>query len=188
LASFQSDAAKVCKLHKRRVGLLQELLKQLNPTHFLSFHRKINFELGETFSEMVHFKTLEKSSLPATKHAVLKVSSLINSSIQHFQQFLDTFSDKTREIKSKLDDDDVRPVIVALLNQGHLHSKLKSSDPRQQLQHFKDTEKCYQKAIDYLARNPHQEKLVTAEAKVLKEMMQLLPEKVQLFMSDVVNH
>ena len=187
LASFQPQADKVCKLHKRRVDLLQELLKQLNPTHFLSYNRKINFELGETFSEMIHFKTVEKSSSESvTKQAALKVTSFINKSIEHFQQFLDTFVDKTtKKIKDNLDDEDVRPVIVALLNQGRLHSKLKSSDPKLQLKYLTDSETCYRKAVDYLERNPSKEAIVKEEATVLRELLQLLPERTALVMSSM---
>ena len=185
LASFQSDPSKVCKLYKRRVDLLQSLLKELNPSFFLAYNRKINFELGEIFSEMIHYKTKEKASeaqanhnVKHTKQTINKINSFVLNSLTHFDNFFNTFLDKeSKKIKGKLDDNDVRPVIVALLNQGRLYTQFLSPDPRDKLKHLSDSESCYQKAMDYITCYPDQEKLVEKEAEVLKEMIQLLPEK-----------
>jgi len=188
LALFQTqDVSKVCKLHKRRIDLLEHLVKELNPTHFLALLSKINFELGETYSEMAHYKSIEKSCENLSKQVVIKINSFINHSINHFDKFLATFSDKTtKEIKGKLDDEEVRPVISALMSRGRLNSKFLTLETGDQLKKLEESESAYQRAVNYLSLHSDQEDLVQEEAKVLREMLQLIPDKRRILMTNTM--
>lgn len=186
LILFQSDSGKICKLHKRRVDLLQKLLSELNPVYFLSHVRRISFELGETFSEMVHHKLADTEHAKeehVIRAAVVKVNSLISKAIQNFGRFIDTFRDKAGRLPVKFEDDDVRAVLIACFATGRLHSKRISSYPNEQLQFWTECEVWYQQIVDYIDTNPGHEEQIRHELKVIREMLPLIPEKKKLILS-----
>lgn len=43
-------------MHKRRVDLLEGVVKELNPTYFLTNCQELWFELGETYNDMLDTK------------------------------------------------------------------------------------------------------------------------------------
>jgi hypothetical protein len=189
LIQFQSDSGKICKLHKRRVDLLQKLLSELNPVYFLSHVRRITYELGEAFSEMVHHKLSDSQNLKeadAIRAAVAKVNSLISKSIQYFGQFIDSFRDKSGRLPLRFEEDDVRPVLMAFFATGRLHSKRISSYPNEQLQFWTKCETWYQQVVDYADQNPDQEHLIRHELNVIREMLPLIPEKKKLILSATI--
>lgn len=48
-----------CKMHKRRVDLLEGVVKELNPTYFLTNCQELWFELGETYNDMLDTKLVK---------------------------------------------------------------------------------------------------------------------------------
>lgn len=191
LTRHQTDGAKICKLHKRRVDLLQKLLSQLNPVYFMPHVRQILFELGETYSEMVHYKLLELNKTQdqqVMRSTAVKVNGLISKGIDHFQRFVQSLQDKqTGRMPERLDQEDVRPVLVAWFTMGRLHTKRITSYANEQLQMWSECESCYEQVVDYVDKNPDHEPLVEKEVKVMREMLPLIPEKKKLILSSTVH-
>lgn len=189
LIHFQSEAGKICKMHKRRIDLLQKLLMDLNPAYFLAHVRRILFELGETYSdysEMVRHKVADAedaSEGQVIRSAAVKVNALTVKAIQHFTRFVDSFRDKNGQLPVRFDADTTRPVLVAWFATGRLHTKKISSFPNEQLQFWTDSETCYQQIVEYINKNPDQEHLIHEEIKVVREMLPLIPEKKKLILS-----
>lgn len=191
LIQFQTDAAKVCKLHKRRVDLLQKLLSDLNPVYFMAHVRRIRFELGETYSEMVHQKSIEVCKArdqQVIRSAAVKINSLISKSILNFESFVHSLQDKkTGKLPDRLEEEDVRPVLVAWFTMGRLHTKRVTPYEKDQLQMWTDCESCYEQVVAYVDKNPDQEPLVEKEVKVIREMLPLIPEKKKLILGSIVH-
>lgn len=190
LIQFQSELGKICKMHKRRIDLLQQLLADLNPVYFMSHVRRILFEIAEAYSEMVHYKTQESEKLPdlqAQLTMTRKVNSLIIKAIEYFKRFINTYRDqKTGHLPNRFDSDEVRPILIACFTTGRLHTKKMSSFPNEQLQFWTECESCYKQVVDYIESNPDQENLIQQEVKVIREMLPLIPEKKKLILTATI--
>jgi len=56
IAFYEESEAVKCRMHKRRVDILEKMLDGLNPQHYLAFCRQLQFELAEVYSEMMDLK------------------------------------------------------------------------------------------------------------------------------------
>lgn len=47
LALFESDADTACKMHKRRVDALTDVVNQLNTQYYLAICKQLHYEIGK---------------------------------------------------------------------------------------------------------------------------------------------
>ena len=128
LAYFEASPELKCRMHKRRVDMLNVLLKELNPRYYLTEHRELMHEVAETLSEMADLKTVSGSESP-TQHAVDKINKLVKSAISTYQQFLATYHEpNSQKLPELLDQSCVRSVLMCKLNVARLYSKLIAPD------------------------------------------------------------
>ena len=124
LAFFEASAELKCRMHKRRVDMLNTLLKELNPRFYLSEHKELLYEVAETLSEMADLKTVSGSESP-NQHIVDKINKLVRNAIGTYQQLLATYYEPdSHRLPEKLDSSCVRSVLTCRLNIARLHSKL----------------------------------------------------------------
>ncbi|CAH1251787.1 KIF1BP [Branchiostoma lanceolatum] len=188
LSFFEADFERRCKMHKRRVDMLQSLLSELNPQHYLLVCRQIMYETAEAFSEMLDLKVAiaEAADERPTVHAVKKINTLAQQSIGHYQMFLDSLRNADKEMPKTFSEDTLRPALVANFCMGRLYSKFLSSDPQLKLQNMSKSLDHYQFVVDYCSAHPDITELVKSELEICTEMSQLLPiqmEKIRLTLS-----
>ncbi|KAK3747929.1 hypothetical protein QZH41_008848 [Actinostola sp. cb2023] len=156
VAFFEDDKDRKCKMHKRRVDLLSDVLCELNAQHYLQICRQLMFEIAESYSEMVDLKTAlmnEQSDTPATTHAVKKVNHLINQSIKFFQTFIDSMKHKS-VLPDTYDDDIVRPALVSHFCIARLYSKYLCLDTRARLDNLQKSVDVYNYIVNYCDAHP----------------------------------
>lgn len=184
LAFFDPDFERRCKMHKRRVDMLSEVLIELNPQHYLLVCRQLMFEIAEAYSDMVDLKIAiaeETGGSPST-HAVKKINTLINQSIKFFQSFLDSLK-RNGKLPENFDEDSVRPALVAQFYIARLYSKLICADRRGKVENLKKSLDIYQYLVKYCDTHPDMPELVFKdELEVSREMAQLLPLKMDKVM------
>ena len=132
LAYFEADPALKCRMYKRRIDMLSALLQELNPQHYLALCRQLTYELGEIHSEMADLKIVISSDAPSP-HAIGKINKLVRSGIEHYENFLQTFTDSSGEFPDPIDEDCLRPILCAKMFMARLHSKLINPDTTQQV-------------------------------------------------------
>ncbi|XP_067129149.1 KIF-binding protein [Centruroides vittatus] len=180
LAFFESNADRQCKMHKRRIDLLEEILQQLNPQFYLLICRQLMFELAETYSEIMDIKlSIMKNdeSRQSSSHAIKKVNALIFKAVHYFEKFIDTLKENNK-LPEKFAEDVVRPALVAHFCIGRLYSKL-FAEPQKQLENIMITEKYYKYVINYIKKHPSQENSIKEELPLIKEMVELIPGKIK---------
>lgn len=123
LACFETDIANKCRLHKRRIDILSATLSELNPTHYLSICRQLTFELAEVHAEMASLKIVRASDSPSAQ-AVAKINRLLQTGIDHFQKFVDTFREKSGQLPDNIEPDLLRPILSAQLSCGRLYTHI----------------------------------------------------------------
>lgn len=181
LAFYESSESRKCKMHKRRIDLLEGVLKELNPQYYMNEVRQLNFELAETYSEIMDSKLTISNESRACRpaHIVNKINHLALQSIKYFQAFIDTFMNMDRKLPEEFPDEVVRPVLLAHFCIGRLHSKLITFEPRQQVDNLRRSLASYKFVVDYCDNHPASRDVVKEELLVTQEIVQLLPAKIE---------
>ncbi|XP_059160502.1 KIF-binding protein-like [Physella acuta] len=181
LAFFELDMSRQCRMHKRRIDMLSDLLKELNPQHYLLVCRQLMFEMAETFSEMVDLKVtqIEMERTRATAYSTSKINKLVQQSIDKYQAYIDSLKGGKPELPSEFPEGDVRPALVAFFCMGRLYSKFLEPDTSQRLSCLAKSLECYSFVKTYCETNPSAQDLVTSELNICREMVTLLPLKMR---------
>uniref|UniRef100_T1JN77 KIF-binding protein n=1 Tax=Strigamia maritima TaxID=126957 RepID=T1JN77_STRMM len=185
LAFFEPNSDRQCKMHKRRIDLLEGVLKELNPQYYLDKCRQLKFELGEIYCHLLDTKTgmLRDSEIDLTSHAVQKINYLAKQSIHQFSTFLETFLDSSGEMPSKHPEENERPILLSHFFMGRLYSKIKVRDPKKELDYLKQSQHHFQRIVRYCEENDSAASSMKEELDVCKEMVKLLPIKMEKVLS-----
>lgn len=179
LAFFESQPDRQCKMHKRRIDMLEAVLKELNPQYYLDECRQIQFELGQIYSDMMDIKLAivsdgESENVP---HTLQKVNHLARQSIRCYTEFVDTFRDPQRNMPEKFPDEVVRPVLHAYFFMGRLHTKIVTQDVEQKAENLTRSVENYETMVNYCKRHEEAVPMMKEEFGVALEMVKLLPLK-----------
>lgn len=188
LAFFEEDLERRCKMHKRRVDMLEPICKDLNAQYYLLICRQLQFELAETYYEMMDLKlsVADKQDQPDV-HTIKKFNLLCSSSTKYYQMFLDSIRSPEGKFPEKLEDDLLRPALVAKFRVARLQSKLISSNPASQLENLSLSLESYKFIVQYCEENPEAKNAVETELELSVEMVSLLPLKINRIKSTMAS-
>ncbi|XP_071439652.1 KIF-binding protein [Hetaerina americana] len=181
LAFFEENEDRQCRMHKRRVDLLEPIMKELNPQYYLLVCRQIWFELAEIYSDMMDIKLarMQESDERPTPHALRKINLLAEQSISNFNKYVDSLRiHSTNEMPKKFDEDTVRPVLLAHFYLGRLHSKIIQPDKKAQLENICESINKYKFVVEYCEEHEDAKKVMGVELGISKEMVTLLSLKM----------
>ncbi|CAG9579010.1 unnamed protein product [Danaus chrysippus] len=181
LAFFEEDDERRAKMHKRRIDMLEDLIKEINPTYYLQYCRQLWYELGEVYSEILNIKLdkLNKSKEKPTPHLLKKVNMLCEKSIENYDHFLNSVKDKNGDMPAKLEFDMIRPVISAYAFIGRNSMKRIALDKNIQLYHVKKSYDSYQAVVDICKRDQDAAGMMYEEYSLCQEMVNILPLKIK---------
>lgn len=181
LAFFEDSEERQAKMHKRRVDLLEEVIKDLNPLYYLQLCRQIWYELAETYSDILDIKLdkFQKSEERPTPQALKKINHLCEQSIKHFNSFLTSLQEPaSHKMPKKFSPDLVKPTLMAYFHVGRLYMKMIVLDKQIQLDNIEETLKAYSKLVEYCDGDETAAGKMTQELSVCREMVSLLPLKI----------
>ncbi|XP_038600090.1 KIF-binding protein [Tachyglossus aculeatus] len=180
LAFFEADYERRCKMHKRRVDMLEPLSAELNPRYYLLVVRQLQFELAETSYEMMDLKVAlaERLAEPAPR-AVKKINALARAAIGYYQLFLDSLRGPDRAFPERLEEDVLRPAMVARFHMARLYGKLIPGEGRRELENLQTSLAHYAALVDYCEKHPEAVPAVRTELELSREMVGLLPARME---------
>ncbi|MEQ2171876.1 hypothetical protein GOODEAATRI_015103, partial [Goodea atripinnis] len=213
LAFFEEDLERRCKMHKRRVDMLEPICNgtnlvthslifcsafeefglyidvplvyfsvDLNSRYYLLIRRQLMFELAETYNEMMDLKlTLanrQADNHSLDSHTIKKFNHLCSASAKYFQMFLDSLCSPEGKQPEHLEEEVLRPALVARFRVARLHSKLISSSPPVQLENLNRALENYKYVVQYCEAHPEAAAAVETELELSTEMVGLLPLKI----------
>ena len=180
LIFFEPGLDRKCRMYKRRTDMLEDLLKELNPQHYLVLVRQLFFEVAIIYSEMADCKiTIVSDTEKPTSHSVLKINKLIGQSLKHFNSFINSFQDHSGRLPDKFDKECLRSILSTKFWIARLHSKMIVVSPQTQLENTKKSLENYQWIVTYHKANPVDvEGCFAEELKMCQEMVDLLPHKL----------
>lgn len=181
LAFFEEDDERRAKMHKRRIDMLEDLLKEINPTYYLQYCRQLWFELGEVYSDILNIKLekLNKTTEKPTPHALKKINSLCEKSIENYDHFLNSCRDKNGVMPTKLNYDLIRPVISAHAFIGRNSMKKVAVDKLSQLRNVQKSFDSYQAVVDICMNCEEAAAMMYEEFSLCQEMVKILPIKIK---------
>lgn len=193
LAFFESDQSNQAKMHKRRVDLLEDLLELLNKIFYMNIVREVLYEVGTAYSNILDIKleAFEQSQkLPNTvvnPNALKKINDLITKSRSNFLEFISTYCiAKTEELKSDLTTEELIPIAYSHFQIARISYKFITPDKLLQYQNLSTCLDNYKKFVDLCKKHKEIGEKMKAEVGVSKEMIQLLPLKLQRLKGDTI--
>ncbi|KAF2885054.1 hypothetical protein ILUMI_21109 [Ignelater luminosus] len=181
LSFFEDNPENQAKMHKRRADLLENVLKEVNPTYYMQYCRQMWYELAQSYGEILHIKMdkLKESNGRPTPHTLTKINSLVDKGILHYNNFINSFKDvSTNQIPRTIDKDYQKPLLQAYFHIGALYSRYITLDKQVMLNNVKASLEAYKKVTEYCVHNVDADKLIPTEVSICREMITLLPMKI----------
>uniref|UniRef100_UPI00398F210B KIF-binding protein isoform X1 n=1 Tax=Pristiophorus japonicus TaxID=55135 RepID=UPI00398F210B len=180
LAFFEEDQERRCKMHKRRIDMLDTVYTELNPQYYLLVCRQLQFEIADTYYEMMELKVSIANRLDELdSHNIKKINHLAQSAIAYYNLFLDSLKNSDKMFPEKLETDVVRPALVGKFRIGWLYSKMITSDLKTQLENMQQSVDCYRFVVKYCETQPEAAKAMEPELELCAEMATLLPARME---------
>ncbi|XP_034950715.1 KIF-binding protein [Chelonus insularis] len=188
LSFFEDDEDRQAKMHKRRIDILEHVIKELNPRYYQSECRQIWIELGETYSAILDIKVdkLRASDDRPAPATLNKINQLCQSAIKYYQTFLDSLKEsESAPAPKEFPEELVRAALFAYFNSGALYNRIITLDKNTQIENIKNSIKAYNFFIDYCDSHPETAELMKNELNVCKDLVNLLPLKLSKLMQSL---
>jgi len=186
LAFYDDDFDNRCKMHKRRIDMLNKMLIELNPQHYLQICRQLTFEIADSYSEMVALKKkiIEENPEKFSAHSVKKINFLTLQGIKYYNGFIDSYKHEDK-FPLKFEDDDVRGVLLSYFCMARLNSKYFTNDKQTKLDYLKKEKECYSFIVSYCEEHKDMPKVFEEELSVSREMLELFERKIARVMAEI---
>ncbi|CAD0200010.1 unnamed protein product [Chrysodeixis includens] len=184
LAFFEEDDKRRAKMLKRRVDMIEELLKHINPVYYLQHCRQLWYELGEVYTDILNIKLEEFNKTErTTPHALKKINNLCEKSMESYENFLNSVKDKDGKLPKKLASDMIRPVISAYAFIGRSSMKrVAAHSPANKpmlLTNIQKSYKSYQAVVDICMADEEAALMMQEEFQLCQQMVEILPIKIK---------
>lgn len=181
LLFYEEQEDRQAKMHKRRIDVLEDVIKELNPQYYRAVCREIWLELGDIYSEILDIKIdrLQASNEKPTVQMITKINHLARGSIKHFRSYLESLEtgrsgDSGTESFS---DDQLYRALYTYFHIGRLYNKIMTSDLQLRLENTQQSLDAYQFVVNYYDKHPEKtEELKKHEfISLSREFVTLLP-------------
>ncbi|EPY83760.1 hypothetical protein CB1_000533042 [Camelus ferus] len=171
LAFFETDMERRCKMHKRRIAMLEPLIVDLNPQYYLLVNRQIQFEIAHAYYDMMDLKVAIADKLrDPDSHIVKKINNLNKSALKYYQLFLDSLRDPNKVFPEHIGEDVLRPAMLAKFRVARLYGKIITADPKKELENLATSLEHYKFIVDYCEKHPEAAQEIEVELELSKEM------------------
>lgn len=192
LAFFESDPSNQAKMHKRRIDLLEDLLNLLNKIFYMNIVREVLYELGTAYSNIMDIKidafdeSQKQPQSVLNPKAMEKINDLITKSRSKLLEFISTYyQPNTVELKPDLTTDELIPIANSYFQIARVSYKF-ITPKRTQYENLSICLDNYKKFVELCEKYKEVGEQMKAEVGVSKEMIQLLPLKLQRLKDETV--
>lgn len=193
LSFFESDPTNQAKMHKRRVDLLEDLLKMLNKVFYMNVVREVLYELAMAYTNILDIKLdafelgQKMPDCVVNPFALKKINDLITKSCKNFNEFIAThYQPKTQQFKTDLSVDEWISIAFSYFQMARISYKFITPDKQLQYQNLSVSLDNYKKFVDLCKQHEQVGDKMKAEVGVSKEMIELLPLKLHRLKGDTV--
>ncbi|TGZ52039.1 hypothetical protein CRM22_010700 [Opisthorchis felineus] len=186
MSGFESSEARQCRMHKRRVDVLETILRPLSRKHYLMLCRQLMFELAEALSTMRDLKQrayeeVRQAKTESALHYARKANSLAKRALAFYQQLINSYA-RPNQLCHTLSEDEIRPLMLAHFYSARLHSKLFPATREDRVQNLSKALSQYNYVVSlveaHLRHNPESTIGQSEEVQIARDMAHLLPTKI----------
>ncbi|KAJ3593435.1 hypothetical protein NHX12_005770 [Muraenolepis orangiensis] len=192
LAFFEDDLDRRCKMHKRRVDMMEPICNELNAQYYLMIRRQLMFELAETYNEMMDLKlTLanrQADSETLDSHSIKKFNHLCAASAKFFEMFLESLRSPEGKLPELLEEEVLRPALVARFRVARLYGQLICPVISDQLENLNKSLDNYKYVTQYCEAHPEASAAVETELELSQDMVSLLPIKIHRLKATTISN
>ncbi|KAK5644200.1 hypothetical protein RI129_008045 [Pyrocoelia pectoralis] len=188
LLFFEESPENQAKMHKRRIDLMENILKEINPTYYMQYCKQLWFELAQTYSEILYIKLdkLKESTERPSPGTLSKINNFIDKGIYHNNKFVDSFRDvNTNQLPNTIPEQYEKPYLKAIMANGALYSRYIVLNKEVNLQHVQASLEYYKTVLEYCKRNPKAKEALPTEHGICTEMSTLLPLKIEKLKQEI---
>ncbi|KAL4674109.1 hypothetical protein H8959_018043 [Pygathrix nigripes] len=162
--------------------MLEPVTVDLNPQYYLLVNRQIQFEIAHAYYDMMDLKVAIADRLrDPDSHIVKKINNLNKSALKYYQLFLDSLRDPNKVFPEHIREDVLRPAMLAKFRVARLYGKIITADPKKELENWATSLEHYKFIVDYCEKHPEAAQEIEVELELSKEMVSLLPTKMERF-------
>ncbi|KAI4501308.1 hypothetical protein M0802_003681 [Mischocyttarus mexicanus] len=190
LSFFEESEDRRAKMHKRRIDILEATVKELNPQYYKNVCRRVWIELSTIYSDIMDIKVdrLRANNDRAEPQALIKINNLAKSAIKSYQYFLDSLDNNSTDGRNMTFPPDLEKLALGAYFQiGALHNKMFTFDKSVQLVNTQNSLNAYRFIIDYCETHPEAAEMMKEEFNLCKEIVNLLPIKVNRLRQELMD-
>lgn len=180
MAFFEEDPINQAKMHKRRAKYYEELIELLNPTYYLGICRACWYGAGLAYTAILDIKLdCFKANATPNPQELHKINLACQLAIKNFMDYVNSYCDKDNQLKMNINVEEQRTLLYVYFHLGRLHYKLITPEAKLQLENLTNSLKYYRMFTDQCEKQKEAAKTLQAEIGVCREMVNLLPMKMQ---------
>jgi len=194
VAYFENDPKRKCRMHRRRINILRDVVIQLNPAAFLATVRSLHHEIADAYRQMGDTKTEQYENGRSDIGFVRKINEMYRLATEHHEMFVKSYDypPKNNEIsdlpfsleleqtaeKSEIDKELYYEYLVGKFHIANICTKFIHRNTEQQILATQKAIDTYKFIVDfYKKKGPVEE--FKDQYEVAKEMYELLPYKIR---------
>jgi tetratricopeptide (TPR) repeat protein len=184
LVLFEPDLGRRCKMHKRRINLLEPFLDSVNPKVYSEFYQQVSHEVARCYSHMGDLKRAmnEKRAKNSEGYAaaVLKANELTLKAVQYFQIWQNTFVSEDEDDPDMIGEDYYEVYLNSLFHTARLFTKIVHASPQTVNMFLQKAVDFYKRIVMLAEKWELQADVFADELRMSKEMIELLPMKIDV--------
>jgi len=182
LTFFENDNSRKCKMIKRRIDLVENVVTELNPSAFMDTIRELHWKLAINYETIGNLKHAIMQSGGITKERMKKANRLFLKAIGYFLKFLESHTSpedipESRRETYVLPKDLHRQYLIGLFNLASIYQKLRAPTEEMQGDVIVEAHKVYKMIAKFCSEKGCPDNFKD-ELSVSKEMLDLLPLKL----------
>jgi len=181
LTFFENDYSRKCKMIKRRIDLVENVVTELNPTGDMDTIRVLNWKLATNYEKIGNLKHAIMESAGITEERMKKANRLFLKAIGYYLKFLESHT-RPEDIANTRRESYVLPkdlhrYLTGLFNLASIYQKLRAPTEEMQGDVIVEAHKVYKMITKFCSEKGCPDNF-KEELSVSKEMLDMLPLKL----------
>ncbi|KAI6653596.1 KIF1-binding protein-like [Oopsacas minuta] len=184
LSMFEPNFDMKCRMHKRRIDMLEGPSNSLNTQYYLMVCRQMWYEIADTYMEMAGLKSDNSKFHISQAHPKVKqkYNKLTLQSYKYYQIFHDSIKPEKNGV---YDIELIRPLVLSKMGMSKAKSNL-LVDERELYRYMNEALGEYKWIVKYLDQHPDAKKKCESQYDLVKELSALLPSQIDKFQKKLI--
>jgi hypothetical protein len=179
LTFFETDNNRIFQMLDRRIGLLEPIIKEINPKTFIVQWQELVLELADIYNEIFQSKYELLRIKQPKQSELIQINSLAEKALLYYKQLLEYLEAEFVKSEEKTVEE-LQTIITIKLNIARLLSKITYSDNKKVVSSLASALRIYEDVYKQLKKSDcyKMSDSLADQMKICEEMINLLPSKI----------